>query len=329
MVLAASAADTTRSITFWLLAIISVAAGLGMVLARRAVHCAVLLAVVMLSLAVLYAMLGAPFLAFVQVIVYTGAVLMLFLFVMMIVGISSADSIIETIRGQRLAAALAGIGLLVLLTFIVGHAAIGPGTRTGAAYGSSNINGLATLIFTRYVFPFEITSALLITAALGAMVLAHAERTSAKPTQRRLSRQRVASGRPAPLPGPGTYARHNAVDMPALLPDGSVSRLSVSPVITGLTRGAGPGSAVRTEALRAADTASAGTASAGINGADGGSHDSGPAGAGTASAGTAGAGIDGAVGGSHDSGPADADSGDADSGDAGSGPADSPPKEAR
>jgi len=312
MVLAASAADTTRSITFWLLAIISVAAGLGMVLARRAVHCAVLLAVVMLSLAVLYAMLGAPFLAFVQVIVYTGAVLMLFLFVMMIVGISSADSIIETIRGQRLAAALAGIGLLVLLTFIVGHAAIGPGTRTGAAYGSSNINGLATLIFTRYVFPFEITSALLITAALGAMVLAHAERTSAKPTQRRLSRQRVASGRPAPLPGPGTYARHNAVDMPALLPDGSVSRLSVSPVITGLARGAGSGPAVRTEALRAADTASAGTASAGINGAEGGSHVGGPAGAD-----------------SGDAGSGDAGSGDAGSGDADSGDADSTPKEAR
>jgi NADH-quinone oxidoreductase subunit J len=239
VVLAASAADTTRGITFWLLAIISVAAGLGMVLARRAVHCAVLLAVVMLSLAVLYAMLGAPFLAFVQVIVYTGAVLMLFLFVMMIVGISSADSIIETIRGQRLAAALAGIGLLVLLTFIVGHAAIGAGVKPGPAYGSSNINGLATLIFTKYVFPFEITSALLITAALGAMVLAHTERTTPRPTQRSLSRQRVASGRPAPLPGPGTYARHNAVDMPALLPDGSASRLSVSPVITGQAAVAG------------------------------------------------------------------------------------------
>ena len=59
-----------------------------MVLARRAVHCAVLLAIVMLSLAVLYALLGAPFLAFVQVIVYTGAVLMLFLFVLMIVGVT-------------------------------------------------------------------------------------------------------------------------------------------------------------------------------------------------------------------------------------------------
>src|ERR1700723_3396249 len=126
MVLAVGMAQETQSLAFWVLAVVSVAAALGMVLARRAVHCAVLLAVVMLSLAVLYAMLGAPFLAFVQVIVYTGAVLMLFLFVLMIVGISAADSIIETIKGQRLAAGLAGIGLLVLLALVIGNAVVGP-----------------------------------------------------------------------------------------------------------------------------------------------------------------------------------------------------------
>jgi NADH-quinone oxidoreductase subunit J len=231
LVLATGAAATTRSIAFWALAIVSVGAALGMVLARRAVHCAVLLAIVMLSLAVLYALLGAPFLAFVQVIVYTGAVLMLFLFVLMIVGVSSADSIVETIRGQRLAAAVVGIGLLVLLSLIIGHAAIGPAVANGPAFGTSNLQGIATLIFTTYVWPFEVTSALLITAALGAMVLAHRERTSPKPTQRTLARRRVESGRPAPLPGPGSYARHNAVDMPALLPDGTPAELSVSPVI--------------------------------------------------------------------------------------------------
>src|SRR6204780_975639 len=122
-VLAVGMAQETQSLAFWVLAVVAVAAALGMVLARRAVHCAVLLAVVMLSLAVLYAMLGAPFLAFVQVIVSTGAVLMLFLFVLMIVGISAADSIVETIRGQRLYAAIAGIFLLVLLILVVGHAA--------------------------------------------------------------------------------------------------------------------------------------------------------------------------------------------------------------
>jgi NADH-quinone oxidoreductase subunit J len=230
-VLAAGAAATAQGITFWLLAVISVAAGLGLVLARRAVHCAVLLAVVMLCLAVLYALAGAPFLAFVQVIVYTGAVLMLFLFVLMMVGVTATDSIVETIRGQRLWAGLAGIGLLVLLALTVGHAVIGPAAPATAQFGNSNVQGVATLIFTSYVFPFEVTSALLITAAVGAMVLAHRERTTPKPTQRELARRRVASGSPAPLPGPGTYARHNGVDMPALLPDGSPSQLSVSPVI--------------------------------------------------------------------------------------------------
>ena len=231
MLLAGPAAETTRLLAFWILAILAVSAAIGMVMARKAVHCALFLAVVMLSLAVMYVMLGAPFLAFVQVIVYTGAVLMLFLFVLMIVGISAADSIIETIRGQRLWAIIGGIALAVLLALVIAHATIGSAAPATAQFGNSNLSDLANLIFTKYVFPFELTSALLITAALGAMVLAHRERTSPKPTQRDLARQRIASGRPAPLPGPGTYAQHNAADMPALLPDGSQSRLSVSPVL--------------------------------------------------------------------------------------------------
>jgi NADH-quinone oxidoreductase subunit J len=233
---AGQATSTGSSVAFWVLAVISVAAGLGMILARRAVYCAVLLAVVMLCLAVLYAVAGAPFLAFVQIIVYTGAVLMLFLFVLMIVGVSAADSLWENIPGQRLGAAVAGIGLLVLLSLIIGHAAIGPAPPAGIRYGNANVQALAQLIFTRYVFPFEATAGLLITAAIGAMVLAHRERTAPKPTQREMSRQRVAGAHPTPLPGPGVFARHNAVDFPALLPDGSPSQLSVSPVIA---RGSG------------------------------------------------------------------------------------------
>ncbi len=205
---AQASASTGQAVTFWLLAVLSVVAALGMIAARKAVHCAMLLAVVMLSFAVLYATQGAPFLAFVQVIVYTGAVLMLFLFVVMLIGVSASDSVIETIKGQRLAAGLAGIG-------------------------PAKLTGLAALIFTRYVYAFEVTSALLITAALGAMVLAHRERTSPKLTQRDLARRRLTDGHPTPLPGPGTYALHNAVDRPALLPDGRPSELSVSPVIAG------------------------------------------------------------------------------------------------
>jgi NADH-quinone oxidoreductase subunit J len=216
---------------FWILAIASVGAALAMILVRRAVHCALMLAVVMLSLATMYAMQGAPFLAFVQIIVYTGAVLMLFLFVLMLIGISSADSIVETIKGQRMAAGLAAAGLFVILILGIGHASIGPAAPVSAANGAGNLSGLATLIFTTYVFPFEVTGALLITAALGAMVLAHRELTAPKLTQRDLAARRLASGQLAPDPSPGVYALHDAADRPALLPDGSTSELSVSPTL--------------------------------------------------------------------------------------------------
>ena len=216
---------------FWILAVLAVSAALAMILVRQAVHCALMLAVVMLSLAVMYAMQGAPFLAFVQVIVYTGAVLMLFLFVVMLIGVNSAESLKETIRGQRLWASLAGIGLAVLLVVGIGHAAIGSAAPTTSAQGNDNLTGLAQLIFTTYVFPFEVTSALLITAALGAMVLAHRERSSPKPTQRQVARRKIESGQVAPEPPPGVYALHNAVDMPAMLPDGSTTNRSVSDAI--------------------------------------------------------------------------------------------------
>jgi NADH-quinone oxidoreductase subunit J len=221
-----------RETLFWILAVLAVGAALAMILVRKAVHCAIMLAVVMLCLATMYAMQGAPFLAFVQIIVYTGAVLMLFLFVLMLIGISSADSIVETIKGQRMAAGLAAIGLFVILILGIGHAAIGPAAPATAANGSGNLTGLATLIFTTYVFPFEVTGALLITAALGAMVLAHRERTAPKPTQRVLAARRLASGQLAPDPSPGVYALHDAADRPALLPDGSTSDLSVSPTLS-------------------------------------------------------------------------------------------------
>jgi NADH-quinone oxidoreductase subunit J len=216
---------------FWILAVLAVSAALAMILVRQAVHCALMLAVVMLSLAAMYAMQGAPFLAFVQVIVYTGAVLMLFLFVVMLIGVNSAESLKETIRGQRLWASLAGIGLAVLLVVGIGHAAIGSAAPTTSAQGADNLTGLAQLIFTTYVFPFEITSALLITAALGAMVLAHRERTSPKLTQRDVARRKIESGQVAPEPPPGVYALHDAVDMPALLPDGSTTSRSVSDAV--------------------------------------------------------------------------------------------------
>jgi NADH-quinone oxidoreductase subunit J len=224
-------------VTFWVLAPIMVLAALGLLFARKAVHAALMLAVVMISLALLYAVQNAPFLFAVQIIVYTGAILMLFLFVLMLVGVDASDSIVETIKGQRLMAT--GVGLLFGLVLVIGIGQVALGTVTGldAANKDGNIPGLAQLLFSNYVFAFEATSALLITAALGAMVLAHRERIVPKATQadRAAARVRDYADRGkhlGPLPSPGVFARHNAVDTPALLPDGTPSEISVSRVLT-------------------------------------------------------------------------------------------------
>lgn len=223
-------------IAFWILAPLMVLAALGVVLVRRAVHSALLLAVVMISLAVLYLTLDAPFLFAVQIIVYTGAILMLFLFVLMLVGVDAADSVVETIRGQRLLAITGGLVMGVLLVVVVAQISLGTMVGMGAANAGGNIEGLADLLFSRYVLSFEATAALLITAALGAMLLAHRERLEPKEGQRAMAARRMqeygTSGRHlGPLPSPGVYARHNAVDTPALLPDGSPATDSVSRVL--------------------------------------------------------------------------------------------------
>jgi NADH-quinone oxidoreductase subunit J len=223
-------------IGFWILAPIMVAAALGILFARKAVHAALLLAVVMISLAVLYLAQDAPFLFAVQIIVYTGAILMLFLFVLMLVGVDASDSLVETIRGQRLWATV--IGLLFGAVLVLGVAQVSVGAVVGLddANAEGNVPALARVLFTRYVFAFEATSALLITAALGAMVLAHRERLAPKLTQADLAARRmreyVESGRHlGPLPPPGVFARHNAVDTPALLPDGTAAGASISRVL--------------------------------------------------------------------------------------------------
>lgn len=222
--------------TFWILAPIMVAAALGILFVRKAVHAALLLAVVMISLAVLYASLDAPFLFAVQIIVYTGAILMLFLFVLMLVGVDASDSVVETIRGQRVLAIMGGLALAVLLVLGIAQVSLGTAVGLDDANADGNIQALADIIFSDYIFAFETTSALLITAALGAMVLAHRERLAPKAGQRELAEQRMRdfaeSGKHlGPLPSPGVFARHNAVDTPALLPDGTAAEASVSRVL--------------------------------------------------------------------------------------------------
>ncbi len=223
-----------ESVLFYLLAPITVICAVGMLLVKKAVHSALLLAAVMISLAIFYILNEAPFLGIVQIIVYTGAVMMLFLFILMLVGVDSADSLVETIKAQRILGIFAAVGVGGLLIALVSKGNLGrPLVGLQMANGDGNVQGIARLIFGQYVWPFEVVSALLITAALGAMVLAHREPDSDKKNQRALSEERVRqSSQPvAGLPGPGTFARHNAVDIPALLPDGTPADLSVSDVI--------------------------------------------------------------------------------------------------
>ncbi|WP_218621200.1 NADH-quinone oxidoreductase subunit J [Mycolicibacterium hippocampi] len=224
--------STNEAVLFWILAVVSVVGAIGVVAAPKAVYSAISLALTMIALAVLYIAQDAPFLGVAQVVVYTGAVMMLFLFVLMLIGVDSSESLGETLRGQRLAAISAGVGFGILLIAGIGNVSVTGFVGLTEANAGGNVEGLAALIFTQYLWAFELTGALLITATLGAMLLAHRERLERRKSQRELAAERFApGGHPTTLPNPGVYARHNAVDVPARLPDGSASELSVSAIL--------------------------------------------------------------------------------------------------
>lgn len=242
---------TAGDVAFWIAAPIVVLAALAFLLSRRPVHSAVCVAAVMIGLAVLYAALEAPFLFVAQIIVYTGAILMLFLFVVMLIGVRSTDSIVETIKGQRVAGVLAALGLGVLMIMLVGqYASLGAPAGMELANASGNVEGLAKLVFHDYFLLFEVTAALLIVAAVGAILLTHGDDLKRKASQLASSRDRARAyaeegAHPGPRPSSGVFARANAISVPALLPDGTVSEKSLSPTL--VERGIG----VDVEELRA------------------------------------------------------------------------------
>lgn len=221
-----------EEVLFWCLAPIMVLAALGLVFARRAVYAAMSVVVVMVSLAVLYVAQEAPFLGVVQVIVYTGAVMMLFLFVLMLVGVDASDSFVDALRGQRWVAALVGLGLGAVLVGVVLRAGdIAPVGMT-QANAQGNPAGVAHVLFGDFVFTLEVVGILLITAAVGAIVLTHRQRLTRRISQKELADARVASaGRLTPLPAPGVYARSNAMDVAALGADGRPLEQSVPRVL--------------------------------------------------------------------------------------------------
>ncbi len=234
LALAAGAVGTGEQVTFWILAPVALIGAIGMVWARNAVHSALFLVMTMLSLGVFYVLQAGPFIGMVQIIVYTGAIMMLFLFVLMLVGRDSSDALIETLRGQRTAAILLGLGFAGLVCTALWRGLGGMATRgLDAANEKGNVEGIAALLFTKYVFAFEVTSALLITAAVGAMILAHIERRKEdKVTQPSRMRARFAPGNyPGPKPGPGVFASSDSVATPARLPDGTPADRSISKIL--------------------------------------------------------------------------------------------------
>ncbi len=227
--------STGETVLFWVLATVMVISALGLLFARKAVHAAMGVIVVMISLAILYIAQDAPFLGVVQVVVYTGAVMMLFLFVLMLVGVDASDSLVETISGQRWIGVLLGLGLAGVLTGVVVSAAGTEPVGLAQANADGNPQGVAAIIFGDYVFALEVVGMLLIIAAVGAIVLTHRRRLTDPVGQRERAENRVArladGAVLTPLPAPGVYARSNAMDVAALGPDGAPLDASVSRVL--------------------------------------------------------------------------------------------------
>jgi NADH-quinone oxidoreductase subunit J len=214
--------SVAEAVVFWTLAPVALGSAIAMVFARSAVHAALLLVLDFFCLAIFYAAQDAPFLAAVQIIVYTGAIMILFLFVLMLIGVDAHESLRETLRGHRIAAILVGLGLAGLLVGALGSSTLDVGALgLEDANSGGNVLGIARHLFGEagrnqdsYFLAFEITSALLITAAIGAMVLTHTPKTT-KSSQRAQSIARFQGTHPTPLSGPGVYAETQASHAPA------------------------------------------------------------------------------------------------------------------
>jgi NADH-quinone oxidoreductase subunit J len=164
---------------FVVAAAISLIGAVGVVVSRNPVHAALMLVMTLFGVAVLFVAQEAHFLAAVQVIVYAGAIVVLFLFVIMLLGVDQSDDLeVEPLRGQRPTALVIG-ALGVAELFLLARTQWATG-RVGALPegDGSNVEQLARVIFTRYLFPFEVTSVLLVIAVIGAVVLARRSGTS-------------------------------------------------------------------------------------------------------------------------------------------------------
>lgn len=160
---------TLQLLLFFLLAIVAIASAVGMLLSRNAVYSALFLIVNFATVAVFYLLLGAPFLAMAQVTVYAGAIMVLFLFVIMLLGAEQLSHA-STLNWQRPLALALGVILLVETAYLVFRGGIVQLSAPVAAdFGSPT--ALGTALFGQYLLPFEVTSVLLLVAIIGAIVL--------------------------------------------------------------------------------------------------------------------------------------------------------------
>ncbi|SHE34348.1 NADH-quinone oxidoreductase subunit J [Ferrithrix thermotolerans DSM 19514] len=161
--------------TFAAAAIAAVAGAIGVVTLRHPVHAALMLVMTFFAIAVLFVEQGAQFLAAVQVIVYAGAIVVLFLFVIMLLGVDKKETVFpkDSVSWKLPAGLVLSIAILVELSILAkGVWATGAHSVTAAPNGHSNVGVLARAVFTTYLLPFEATSVLLVIAVLGAVVLA-------------------------------------------------------------------------------------------------------------------------------------------------------------
>lgn len=172
-----------EAVLFFLVGALALAAALGVVLARNPVHSALLLVVVLVAIAVFLVMLDAQLVAAVQVIVYAGAIVVLFLFVIMLLGVDRTESLEEPLRFQRPAAVAIGLLVLVEVLVLTGHQwATGAEASRGALHAGTgtNVERVARSIFTTFLWPFEVLAVLLVAAVLGSVVLARRSRPAGR-----------------------------------------------------------------------------------------------------------------------------------------------------
>ncbi|MDO4899326.1 NADH-quinone oxidoreductase subunit J [Actinomyces sp.] len=236
---AALTADGTVSggeaVLFAVVAVVTVACGIGLLTAKRAVIAAVNMIMIMLGLAVLYIANEAPFLGITQVVVYTGAVMTLVLFVIMMVGVGGDEPIAARSAATKALAALFGAGLIAVLAAVVWRSAF-PAAAGLADGAGATPQTLAMVLFGDLVVTMELAGLLLIIAAVGALTLTHRQRVRPRMTQRdrveaKMRAYAETGAHPGQKPMPGVYAATNTVAAPALAASGQAVEESVPRVL--------------------------------------------------------------------------------------------------